>query len=251
MKIRTLKEKELKLFFKYANLEGWDMEEIHTLSLFQTHPDDFFIALEGEEVIGFIEAIKYSREFGFISSFLVLKEFRSLGYGKKIFEFALKHLQGCQVALNAIVGKEEIYKAAGFQSYFELYTYKYTIDKLSPSSNLHTIVIDENTPFITDDIYLKSMLSKPEITSIGLKNEGRVSEYALMFVYKDGYKVLIYSQDLDSVKALFFSLTNRLKEGSTVYIQASKLTPVLLQFVKTLQMDETSKFIRMYNKIID
>lgn len=93
MKIQKLQECDLELFYTYAKEEKWDIEEIHIRSLLKTRPDDFFIFYKNSKLLGYVVSLKQSESFGFISSLLILKEFRGMGYGKKIFSFALKHLQ--------------------------------------------------------------------------------------------------------------------------------------------------------------
>lgn len=252
MKIRTLKEHELSLLFEYAKLEKWDTEESHTLALYKTHPNDFFIAHEDGKILGFIVAIKHSSAFGFISSFLVLKEFRGQGFGMQIFDFALKHLQGCQIALDSIVDKTELYEKAGFKGYFDVVTYSFVTGSVNlPSSTLQTIDFDENQTVYENNNYLNYMMQNKEVNYRAIKNSALVSSYAFTFKYRDGYKIHIESTDINEAITLFFRLTDEFEKKTKIYLQASKLSPLLLAMVEALHMNETSRFIRMYNKILD
>ena len=252
MKIRKLQESELTLLFKYASLEGWDTEEAHTLALYGTHPDDFFIAYKQKQLLGFIVAIKYSDEFGFISSFLVLKEFRSLSYGKQILNFALKHLEGCQIALDSVVDKTTLYERVGFKAYFDVISYCFETGSVElPLSPIETINFDKNLALLADNSYISAMVANEEVNYRAVKDAKLVSSCAFTFKYKDGYKIHIESQDINEALTLFFNLTDEFEKGTKIYLQASKLSPLLLAIVQALKMSETSKFIRMYNKILD
>jgi len=251
MKIQKLQEHELTLFFKYATLESWDTEEVHTIALYKTHPDDFFIAYKSEQLLGFIVAIKHSDEFGFISSFLVLKEFRSLGYGREIFNFALKHLKGRQIALDSVVDKTTLYERVGFKAYFDVITYSFKTGSVElPSSEIETVDFNENLALFTDKEYMNTILANDKVNYRAVKSASLISSYAFTFEYRDGYKIHIESKDINEALTLFFSLTDELKKGTNIYLQASKLSPLLLAIVQALKMSETSKHIRMYNKCL-
>jgi len=252
MKIQKLQENELSLLFKYASLEGWDTEEAHTLALYRAHPNDFFIAYKRGQLLGFIVAIKHSSEFGFISSFLVLKEFRSLGYGKQILNFALKHLEGCQIALDSVVDKTTLYERVGFKAYFDVITYCFETGSIKlPSSSIKTINFDENLALLSDNSYISTIVENKKVNYRAVKDSNIVSSCAFTFEYRDGYKIHIESKDINEALTLFFKLTNEFRKGTNIYLQASKLSPLLLAIVQALNMYETSKFIRMYNKILD
>ena len=252
MKIQRLQKNELSLLFKYALLEGWDVEEAHIVALYKTYPDDFFIAYKGKTLLGFIVAIKHGSDFGFISSFLVLQEFRSLGFGKKIFNFALQHLNNFQIALDSVVDKTKFYEDFGFKCYFDLSTYCFEMGSVTlPSSSIETVEIDETILLLINDNYLNNIINDSKINAKAIKTIDKISSYAFTFAYKDGYKIHIESNDINEAITLFFRLTDEFDKGTRVYLQASKLSPLLLALVQTLKMSEVSKFIRMYNKILD
>ena len=250
MKIRTLKHSELPLLFSYASNEEWNNEKVHTIALFHTHPNDFFIAYKKKQLIGFIIAIKYSKEFGFISSFLVLKKFRGLAFGKRIFSFALKHLDGCQIALESVVGKESFYEKVGFKSYFDVTTYKFLSGSVTlPQADLTVVDFDKKLSLKTKDTYMNAMIMSDKTTYKAIKIQNKISSFALSFRYIDGYKIHIESEDINEALTLFFALTNIHKSETTIYLQASPLSSMLQAIVELLKMNVHSKSTRMYNFI--
>jgi len=252
MQIRTLQQKELELLFFHFKQENWDSEELHTNALFLSHPKDFFIAYQGKKLLGFILAIKYSHEFGFISSFIVLKEFRGLGYGQVLFTFALEHLKGCQIALDSIVEKQELYKKFGFLPYFDVITYKFITNSVTlPSSKIETIDFDKNLSLEGQNPYMINMLLNKDITYKAVKKENTISSFAFSFKYKDGYKIHIESLDINEAITLFFALSDAYKKQTAIYLQTSKQSSILLAIAELLEMSEYNKFVRMYNKIVN
>ena len=252
LQIRTLQQNELKLLFFYSNQEGWGNEELHTTALFLAHPNDFFIAYKEGKLLGFILAIKHSQEFGFISSFIVLKEFRGLGYGQKLFTHALQHLKGCQIALDSVVNKQKLYKKFGFVPYFDVIVYRFIIGSVTlPSSEIQTIDFDKKLSLKNQNPYMINMLLNENIEYKAVKKEDEISSFALSFQYKDGYKIHIESLDINEAITLFFALSDKYKKGTAFYLQASKQSSMLLAMAKLLNMREYNKFVRMYNKIVD
>ena len=252
MQIKTVKQKELASLFFHSKQEGWDNEELHTTALFKAHPNDFFIAYEGKKLIGFILAIKHSKEFGFISSFIVLKEFRGLGYGQKLFTFALEHLKECQIALDSIIDKQQLYKKFGFLPYFDVIIYKFITGSVTlPSNKIKSINFDKKLSLKNQNSYMINMLLNKSVMYKAIKKEDTISSFAFSFHYKDGYKIHIESLDINEAVTLFFVLSQRYKKGTAIYLQASKLTPIILAMSELLNMSEVNKFVRMYNKIVD
>jgi len=250
MKIQILKESELPLLLHYAIVENWDIEEAHTFALLKTNPNDFFIAYEEKKLIGFIVALRESERFGFISSLLVLEEFRGLRFGKELFEFALKHLKGCQVALDSVVGKEKFYEAYGFTSYFDVTHYKFEVGSVTLPQNGFLIKSEIDKELISQSNYLNILLQDQDVLFRSVISK-KVNAYAFAFKYKNGYKITIDSEDINTSVTLFFSIAEEVKKGSYIYLQVTKLSPLLEALVEALKMSEDTKSIRMYNKILE
>ena len=232
-------------------IEKWDVEEVHIKSLFITHTKDFFIAYHKESLVGFIIALRESEKFGMISSFLILKEFRGLGFGKQLFIHALHHLQKRQIALDSIESQQDFYNKFAFQSYFDVTTYKFIKGTLLHSTSNYTI-----EPFATttslqhQSDYMQLMISSFKDSYLCIKEREKITSFGFLYRFRDGYKIYIHSENIDEAITLFFELTQSFKERTPVYLQTSKLEPLQYNMVKRLKMRETSKFIRMYNKIL-
>ena len=249
MQIQNLQEQELSLLFHNAKLENWDIEELHIHALLQTHPNDFFIFYANRELIGYCVALKESEKFGFISSVLVLEQFRSLGYGKQIFTFALEYLGKRQIALDSVLGQESFYKKFGFSSYFDVNLYKFIMGSCSLNVELPKTLINAQSLSTSQySPYLQALLSNKDVMYRAMDKEG--TSFAFSFGFKDGYKVTINIEDINDAAILFFSLVKDYPIGTAIYIQTTKLSPLLEAFVKALKMTQVSHLTRMYNKII-
>ncbi|MFK5938352.1 MAG: GNAT family N-acetyltransferase [Sulfurimonas sp.] len=248
MQIRTLKIEELDLLFLHSKNMGWHNEIILTISLQKVYPNDFFIAYLKNELLGFIIALKHSEEVGFISHFLIVKKFRRYGYGKSLFNFALRHLNGRQIALDSFQETQNFYVEAGFTSYFDVTTYKFSTGSVTlPKQQLNTTRIIKNLNLHNKNEYIKTILLNKRVTYKAIDDK----TFAFTFKYRDGYKINIESKDINDAIILFFELTHHLKPGTNIYLQTTPLYPILEALVKLLKMSTDSKLVRMYNKIIN
>ncbi|SFV66852.1 GCN5-related N-acetyltransferase [hydrothermal vent metagenome] len=251
MQIQKLQEKDLTLFYSHAKEEQWDIEDIHIPTLLKTNPKDFFIFYENKKLLGYVVALKESEQFGFISSLLVLKEFRSLGYGKKILTVALKHLQNRQIALDSVLGQETFYEKFSFKRYFDVSYFKFIVGSVALSQPKYdTIDFDAKLSLDGQSEYTKLLLQNKNIHYKAIKSNNTISAFAFSFTYKDGYKITLNAEDINEAISLFFALTNNYKKNTNIYIQVTRLSPILEAITEALQMSEVSKMTRMYNKVL-
>jgi len=251
MKIKILNKNELDLLFFHIRLEGWNLEEAHFKTLYKVKPNDFFIAFKDDKLVGFILAIKHSNKFGMISTFLILKEYRSLGFGKTLFQYALAHLKGCQIALDSIIGYENFYKKFNFKEYFDVYTYKYITDSLKvKNKNIKIYNFNEKLSLKNKNEYQKIILKDKNIKYKELRQKNTTTSFAYILPFNDGYKITIEAHDINEAISLFLELAKEVNIKSNIYIEVSKLSPMLMDVTKVLDMKIESQLLRMYNKIL-
>jgi len=251
LNIRVLKKDEFPSLFKHSYDAKLEVEELHLRCQHKVHPNDFFIAHKDKSIVGYIVAIRQSDELGFISTFLVLKEFRAKGYGTLILDFALEHLRDRQVVLDSILENTHIYTKAGFQSYFDLHTFLYITKKhRTYAKNIKFINYDECNSQNKQNKYLKCLLSNKDTNYKAIQTNNITKSYGISFKHNDGYKIVIGSSDYEESKAIFEELTKEFDEGISIYIEATKLNPIFLNLADELGMIEYARFARMYNKVL-
>ncbi len=248
--IKVLKAHELEFIFKHVKLEGWDVEELHIRCQYKAHPKDFFIAYKDNKAIGFILAIKHSDYFGFISTLLVLKEFRKNGYGTELLQYGIKHLAGCQIALNSVKNKESLYEKFGFKSYFDQINYKFIVGSIVKDVS-HTLDdFDSKLSLNGRSKYEECIFTNKNIRYKAITANNIISSFGISSKYLDGYKVVINSKNIDEALSLFFELIKEFDNGDAIYIESTKMEAVTIRLVKYLNMIEYSSLTRMYNKVL-
>lgn len=248
MKIQQLQKNEFSSLINALELEGWYVEITYIECLFKNFTKDFFVVYYENKIIGFISAIRYSDNFGFISNFVVLKQFRSLGFGKKLFCHALEHLKDCQIALESEIKDENIYVKYDFKSYYDTlyYSFKIKNKNIFPTKLEIKNHIDKNQiPIYLDCV----VLDKKTITK-AIYHDKKLSSYGLCTPYVDGYKVFISSKNDEEAMVIFFALIQSFKLFTVIYIEVTKLDKALIKIVELLDMKIYSKKRRMYNKLL-
>lgn len=258
LEVKQLQEHEFTLFLDALSLQGWEIQNIHLSSLFKVFQNDFFIARKDTKVIGFISALKYTYNFGFISNFIILEEFRSLGYGKELFNYALEHLKNCQITLECKKNQQAFYKAFDFTYYYDSVYYLYEVGEALTSSLKTTSHLDKEKFIAYHEAllpqkyihHLSNVAQDQKSDFMAIYNENTLSSYGMCFNYKDGYKIILSAKTYEENVALFSSLTKKFKKETKVYMEATVLETELMNLVEDLGMQEHSRMSKMYNKVL-
>lgn len=258
--IQILQEDDFPQFLELLSTEDWYVEKTHLTLLYQEFPNDFFIAKVDNIPIACVVALRYTELFSFISNFVVLKKYRSLGYGKELFNFALGHLFSRQIAFECDADTMGFYTDFGFQSYYDnvVYLYKvqgdevfFKVSKLSKEIDLE-LLYEHNQKLLGEKFskHINRVAQHQDTKTSFLLQEGKILSYGLRTPYKNGYKVMIASKNLEEVEALFFALIENCTQETKIYIEATPLEAEVLEFIHLQNMQEYSRKLRMYNKVL-
>jgi GNAT superfamily N-acetyltransferase len=115
--IRTLGRDEIRICLDFAAAEGWNPGLYDAAAFYAADNDGFFAAELDGETIGCISAVRYET-FGFIGLFIVREDQRRHGYGAALWDYAMHHLHGLPVGLDAVLAQEARYEKLGLQRSF-------------------------------------------------------------------------------------------------------------------------------------
>ena len=259
LKITQLQKNEFPLFLDAIRLENWHLEIIHLESLFKEFPHDFFIAKKGNDIVGFITALQHTSNFGFISNFIILKRFRSLGFGKRLFNFALNYLGDAQITLECKKNQESFYEAFNFTSYYDSINYVYSIKDEYSTTLESTSHFNEEKLFEYHKAHLpqkyiqhlSSIIKHDDTLFEAIYNdETKLSSYGICMPFADGYKVILSSSNYQEAINMFFNFMNSFDKATKIYLVVTKLEPMLIKMVENLEMKEYSRMSKMYNKVL-
>ena len=118
MIIQNMSETDIDFAVQCVSTEGWLSETRDTFENFLKYDrKGCFVGKIGEQRIGICIATKYYLN-GFIGELIVLKEFRSKGYGRQLFLEAIKYLKSNNIKyiyLDADLNAVPIYERHGFR----------------------------------------------------------------------------------------------------------------------------------------
>ena len=254
--INPLKQTELPLLISAANKEGWRSEPLSMMScFFEPHQNGFFGAYIDAKLVGMVLAVKQGEKMGFISNFLVLKSYRSRGFGKALFEHAMGYLSGRVVMLDSVVDKLDMYIGAGFFKDVETHTFVFNVGTVTLAlSHEHLssyidakrfLAYDKSLATFERSSYMKCLLENDDVLFMNIDDGEKVHGYGLRFAYGDGVKVVLVSSDINDAMSLFFALVQTLEMHTPVYIDANEKEPMLQAITELLKMKRISSTVKM------
>lgn len=112
--VRVMSRDDLDLAVDWARLEGWN-PGLHDAGAFHAvDPAGFLVGLLDGRPVASLSVVRYPGNFGFLGFYIVRPEMRGRGYGWRLWQEGLRHLEGCTVGLDGVVAQQENYRKSGF-----------------------------------------------------------------------------------------------------------------------------------------
>lgn len=151
VKIRPMKLEDAKLALQWAADEGWNPGKQDALAYLAADPSGCFILELDNTPIASIMAISYTKEFAFIGLYIVRPEYRKQGYGKMLWEHAIRYLKdNACTGLYAVPSQVSNYKRSGFNSSFKILRWAgiSKTNKINIEVSSDTILTDDSSKYI-------------------------------------------------------------------------------------------------------
>ncbi|KAL0487913.1 N-acetyltransferase [Acrasis kona] len=215
--------------------ENWNGSYGDALSIYSQDPKGFFLGLVDHKPIAAIQIAKYDSSYAHIATYIVLKEYRKMGYGKKLWDRAWEHVckDDITIGLDGVEDMQGAYQNLGFVPTFKSCRYRSTagqIAEISKDLNRVDIIIKNarNVDFedlVTFDtkhvgaprsVFLKNMIERQDAHSaVAFDPSGRMIGFAILRQSIDGYKFAqFYAERTDVAQELFINLCERVPQKS-------------------------------------
>ncbi|MEA1833925.1 GNAT family N-acetyltransferase [Methylobacterium durans] len=112
--IRTMDPSGLGTALDWAAAEGWNPGLNDAACFRAADPAGFLMLYDGDAPAGSISVVRYPEAFGFLGLFIVRPDRRGRGFGRRLWEAGLTHLDGCTIGLDGVVARQASYGRAGF-----------------------------------------------------------------------------------------------------------------------------------------
>ncbi len=113
-RVRVMSRAELDLAVDWARAEGWNPGLQDAGAFHAVDPAGFLVGLLDGRPVASLSVVRYPASFGFLGFYIVRPEARGRGYGWRLWQVGLRHLEGCTVGLDGVVAQQENYRKSGF-----------------------------------------------------------------------------------------------------------------------------------------
>jgi GNAT superfamily N-acetyltransferase len=255
--IRNMTRKELDIVVEWAAKEGWN-PGIHDAGCYYTaDPTGFLIGLLDDEPIATISAVRYGESFGFLGFYIVKPEYRGKGYGIRIWNAAMKYLEGRNIGLDGVVAEQDKYQRSGFKPAHRSIRYKgrggVTLPECIEIVNLASLPFEAvdsyNRPFFPEPRtqFLKCWINQPDGAALGIMQNGKLTGYSVLRKCRSGYKIgPLFADDPVLAESLYLALCSMIKPSESVYLDVPEANPSAVELAEHYNMKAVFETARMY-----
>ena len=250
---------ELDFAIDLAAKEGWNPGMHDADCFYKTDPEGFLIGTLGDRPMGCISAISYEGMFGFIGFYIVLPEYRGMGYGIQLWNAAIQRLKGHNIGLDGVVEQQKNYEKSGFRLAYGNIRYeghgglKSTRDERI--SNIAHISFDKvkkyDRQFFPADrtSFLKAWLNMPESRAVAYTENDMLCGYGVIRKCRRGYKIGPLFADNEAIaEKLFLILSGFADIESSVFLDVPEMNRFALSLANKYGMKKVFSTARMYTR---
>jgi len=257
--IRTMHRDEVEIAIAWAAREGWNPGLADADCFYATDPNGFLIGLLDDEPVATISAVRYGRSFGFIGFYLVTPACRGRGYGIRIWNAALRYLEGRNVGLDGVVAQQENYRKSGFKPAYRNVRYEGrgtgTVSRPSEIVELSSLPLETvqayDRPFFPDDRtqFIRSWVHPPGGKALGIMRDGVLAGYGVIRPCRSGYKTgPLFADSPDLAETLFAALRAGISPAAPVYLDVPQVNRAAVELAERCDMKVVFETARMYSR---
>lgn len=261
--IRPMTRPEVDELVAWAAREGWN-PGLHDADIFwATDPDAFIAAELNGELIGGGAITAYGDDFGFMGFFIVRPEFRSRGYGNRLWHARRQRLldrlrPGASIGLDGVFDMQAYYAKGGFA--FSHRNLRFRAENTQPPAapdDSHVIPLAE-APFAellaydracfpaARPLFLQKWIAQPDALALGYRRDGTLRGYGVVRRCGEGCKIgPLFADDGQVAEALYTRLAG-FAAGGPLFLDAPQNNPAAMALVQRHGMTEVFGCARMY-----
>lgn len=252
--IRRMAESELSLALDLAAAEGWNPGLYDAPCFYAADPRGFFLAELGGEPAGTISAVAYDAHYGFIGLYIVRPQYRGRGVGLRLWDAAMRHLQGRNIGLDGVIALQEKYGRSGFQFAFRNIRHQGEGGGAQPSglTDLSSASFDELARYdatifpASRQSFLQRWIAQPQAAALGFFEGRRLQGYGVLRACRSGFKIgPLFADEPRIADALFKGLAAR-APGQPVILDTPQANPAAIALAKRHGMAPVFETARMY-----
>ncbi|MDC0336476.1 GNAT family N-acetyltransferase, partial [Pseudodesulfovibrio sp.] len=252
--IRTMSRQDVDFAIRLAAKEGWNPGLSDAECFYAADPEGFFISELNGEPIATISAVRYEGDFGFVGLYIVAPESRGKGYGMELWQHAIKHLEGCNIGLDAVTEQEQTYIRAGFSTVYRSARYEGVGKGAKPGGVIPIDKIDFAKIVEYDrycfpgarENFMQTWLEAVGATGYGVMNGDTLAGFGIIRPCAKGYKIgPLFADTADIAETLFQALTAS-ATGEKFYLDVIEPNAAAMELAKRHGLEEVFVTVRMY-----
>jgi GNAT superfamily N-acetyltransferase len=119
--IRALTSFEVEQLVDWARIEGWNPGFVDAPALHAADPQGFIGCFVDGQMAAGISAVRYGSDFGFIGLYITRPDFRGKGFGRKVWDAGMAHLDSRTIGLDGVPEQQANYRSMGFEPAYETF----------------------------------------------------------------------------------------------------------------------------------
>jgi len=258
--IRQASRQELDILVDWATKEGWNPGIDDAEVFWKTDPEGF-VALEvGGKMIGGGSIVSYSGKFGFMGFFMVKPEFRSKGWGTKLWYWRRDKLlsrldKGAPIGMDGVFVMQPFYAKGGFVfSHRDLrmegigtaMSFSEKVVQVNANDFDKINGFDLNVFGYNRKAFIEGWLSIKSGKAFKYVERGEVKGYGMVRKCQKGYKVgPLFAESYDIANELFKAMSS-VAHCEAIYLDVPEINTDGMELAKNYNLKECFGCARMY-----
>ncbi|CAO3438204.1 GNAT family N-acetyltransferase [Azospirillum endophyticum] len=254
--VRVMSRAELDLAVDWARAEGWN-PGLHDAGAFHAvDPAGFLVGLLDGQPVASLSVVRYPGKFGFLGFYIVQPEARGRGFGWRLWQAGLRHLEGCTVGLDGVVAQQENYRKSGFALSHRNIRFGGSVpDGEAGGTSLvdaRTLPFDRLTALDAELFpaprpgFLANWIALPGATALAAVRDGGVIGFGVIRPCHSGFKIgPLYAADGSAARDLVLGLARAAGAGP-VFLDVPEPNGVAVRLAEELGLSPQFETARMY-----
>jgi ribosomal protein S18 acetylase RimI-like enzyme len=255
---------ELDTVVEWAAREGWNPGVHDATAFYPTDPSGFYVGVLDGEVIASISAVKYGSKFAFVGYYIVLPEHRGKGYGLRLWEHAMRDIEGVSSGLDGVLAQAANYERSGYATAYHNVRYAganpspnpLTVDEEGATWAVSSLADDDFDAVVAYDAsifpatrehFLSLWLKQPEAKVLVIREAGAIVGYGVVRPARNGWRVgPLFADGAGWAEALLDVLVSLVPSGQPVFIDVPQVNDEAIALVRSRGMTPMFETARMY-----
>ncbi|WP_310622062.1 GNAT family N-acetyltransferase [Flexibacterium corallicola] len=242
----------------WALKEGWSPGLDDTDAYFATDPEGFLCLFKGNEPVSIISAVRYNDHYGFLGFYICHPDYRGMGYGKTIWDEAIKRFGARTVGLDGVVEQQDNYAKSGFATAHSSFRYSGVMHSPTPvDSRLHPIgtgalpdicAYDRKHYPVERERFLKIWHQPENKHRFGFfaLEDGKIVGYGTIRACHEGHRIGPLFAESEEIADLLYRALCGSVQGQTVMMDIPEPNTSANRLVERYNLNPSFETARMY-----